>query len=329
MLLTICICTHNRSADVAELLQNLLPQMDFEVAELLVVDSASSAETQAELRALQNDYSNRFSLLRLDEPGLSRARNAGVARAWGEWVAFLDDDTIPFPDYFDKAMGVLAECPDNIGYWGGRLKAKWPNRIPPNIGPRWLEMLSILDSEETIEEPKDVFVFGANSFYRMDVLRRIAGPFDPRFGRVKNCLMSGEETKVHHDIEDLGYTSRFYGRVGVEHKISPIRLTLDWVTERALWQGITTVALDRQFKRTSRSTNVFFQAFKIAYLLPLLFFNESPYEEKIIIYGSIGVIKARLFGIRDWKPEGDPTGFSPSALIMVEGSKGLGHPPPA
>jgi hypothetical protein len=186
-----------------------------------------------------------------------------------------------------------------------------------------------LDGEEIIEEPKDVFVFGANSFYRTDVLRRISGPFDPRFGRVKNCLMSGEETNVHHDIEGLGYTSRYYGHVGVEHKIPPIRLTLDWVTERAFWQGITTVALDRQFNKHSRSTSVLFQALKIAYLLPLLLFHKSSFEEKIIMYRSIGVIKARLFGIRDWKPEGDPSGFSHSPLIVAEGPKGVGHGPPA
>jgi GT2 family glycosyltransferase len=65
--------------------------------EVVVVDDGSTDETPVQLRALQATEP-RLRVLRHDRPrGVSAARNAGLAAARGEWVAFLDDDDVWSP----------------------------------------------------------------------------------------------------------------------------------------------------------------------------------------------------------------------------------------
>ena len=67
-------------------------QIDHEV---VVVDDASTDGTSERLEELQD---GRIQVVRLDErQGVAAARNAGIAAARGEWVAFLDDDDLWSP----------------------------------------------------------------------------------------------------------------------------------------------------------------------------------------------------------------------------------------
>jgi glycosyltransferase involved in cell wall biosynthesis len=71
-----------------------LGQEDVDV-EVVVVDDGSSDETPERLAELTDA---RLHTVRHPEPrGVARARNAGIATARGEWVAFLDDDDLWSP----------------------------------------------------------------------------------------------------------------------------------------------------------------------------------------------------------------------------------------
>jgi GT2 family glycosyltransferase len=63
--------------------------------ELIVVDDGSTDGTHDRLAELDDP---RLRVVRHDRPrGVSRARNAGIAAARAEWVAFLDDDDVWSP----------------------------------------------------------------------------------------------------------------------------------------------------------------------------------------------------------------------------------------
>jgi glycosyltransferase involved in cell wall biosynthesis len=88
--ITVVIPTRNRWPILStRALPSALVQEDVE-HEVIVVDDGSTDETPARLAELDD---TRLRIMRNEEPtGVARARNAGLAAARGEWIAFLDDD---------------------------------------------------------------------------------------------------------------------------------------------------------------------------------------------------------------------------------------------
>lgn len=114
---SIVILTWN-SQEVVNACLSALPQgltaLPFEV---IVVDNGSRDDTRA---ILQDQYpwvrvfSNRINR------GVAPARNQGLRAARGEYVIFLDDDTIVQPGAFDRVLAYMDAHPD-VGLCGPKL----------------------------------------------------------------------------------------------------------------------------------------------------------------------------------------------------------------
>jgi GT2 family glycosyltransferase len=96
------IATRDRGAEVARAVQSILAT-DPPVLEVIVVDQSSDDATEAALQPLRADVHYR----RLARPGLSRARNAGIAEVVGEFVAITDDDCEVPPDWTQRVIDAL------------------------------------------------------------------------------------------------------------------------------------------------------------------------------------------------------------------------------
>src|SRR6516225_7561297 len=116
-LVSIVICSHNRSADVSECLGALIPQLGAQ-AEVILVDSASDPQNKAAMAKLAMLHPA-VKLTRVDQPGVSLARNRGVQLAVADWVVFLDDDAVPFPDWLGKLLATLATASPTQAVIGG------------------------------------------------------------------------------------------------------------------------------------------------------------------------------------------------------------------
>jgi glycosyltransferase involved in cell wall biosynthesis len=86
---SVVIPTYNRAGCLREAVDSVLAQ-EFRGFELIVVDDGSTDETP---RLLQG-YGDAIRGLRQKNRGVSAARNAGVAAARGDLIAFLDSDDI-------------------------------------------------------------------------------------------------------------------------------------------------------------------------------------------------------------------------------------------
>ena len=89
---SVVIPTYNRMPLLERAVKSVLKQTckDFE---LIVVDDGSTDETQKYLSALRDKFKNApFEILRQDNAGVSSARNLGIQKSKGRWVAFLDSD---------------------------------------------------------------------------------------------------------------------------------------------------------------------------------------------------------------------------------------------
>jgi glycosyltransferase involved in cell wall biosynthesis len=105
---SVVLPTRNRPPLMMQALGSALSQEGVEV-EVIVVDDASSDDTPAVLSGVDD---RRLTVLRHEEPkGPAAARNAGIDRARGDWVAFLDDD-----DFFAPGkLHIQIEDADRLG----------------------------------------------------------------------------------------------------------------------------------------------------------------------------------------------------------------------
>lgn len=109
MILSVVIPTWNRAHIVCEAIDSALNQRPCGV-EVIVVDDASTDNTADLVRRV---YGDRIRLLRLtDRSGAGAARNAGVALARGQFVAFLDSDDIWLPGKLDAELRLFEEFPE-------------------------------------------------------------------------------------------------------------------------------------------------------------------------------------------------------------------------
>ncbi|MBE9076936.1 glycosyltransferase family 2 protein [Romeria aff. gracilis LEGE 07310] len=88
-LVTVCVCTRNRTENLQICLDTLV-QLDYPNLELLVVDNAPSDDSTEKL---VSSYSNVRYIQEL-RPGLSWARNRALKEARGEFLAYTDDDVL-------------------------------------------------------------------------------------------------------------------------------------------------------------------------------------------------------------------------------------------
>jgi hypothetical protein len=109
MMLSVVIPSWNRAHLVCDAIDSALNQRPGAV-EVIIVDDASSDNTSEVLTQI---YGDSIRLLRLKErSGAGAARNAGVALALGEFVAFLDSDDVWLPGKLDAELRVLEQFPD-------------------------------------------------------------------------------------------------------------------------------------------------------------------------------------------------------------------------
>jgi len=138
---SIVICTRNRPALLKKCLEaitHLEPMPD----EMIVVDNTSGdKETEAAARK----FSARYILEPV--PGLSRARNRGLAESKSEIVAYLDDDALPTESWLEFLIEPFADsC---VGVVTGRTILPdsqaddiidEPARFLSNKDPLWIEI---------------------------------------------------------------------------------------------------------------------------------------------------------------------------------------------
>ncbi len=103
--MSVIIPAFNAAGYVGAALQSVFAQTltDYEV--ILVNDG--SADTEQLERVIQ-PYLSRIVYLAQENRGPSGARNYGIRRARGEWLAFLDSDDIWMPNYLSEQLRFLA-----------------------------------------------------------------------------------------------------------------------------------------------------------------------------------------------------------------------------
>jgi len=127
-LVSVIIPTYNRAGTVRRAIRSVLSQ-DYQNFEVLVVDDGSTDETPSLFGGNVED--GRLKFIRLERNvGGAQARNAGLALARGEFIAFLDSDDEWFPSKLTKQLERFRELPEEYGLVYCGLLLAHSNRRP-------------------------------------------------------------------------------------------------------------------------------------------------------------------------------------------------------
>jgi glycosyltransferase involved in cell wall biosynthesis len=169
--MTVGVAAYNAALTLPGLLDSLLaqqyPSSDFEV---VVADNGSTDETAAIVRR----YAERGPL-RLVDASASRgpavARNAVIAAARGEIVAFTDADCIAHPAWLAEVERGFVDA--GVGAVAGAILSDPPQTSTERFCERW----GILSQEHVLAHPVLPYAQTANAAFRISVFERV-GAFD-------------------------------------------------------------------------------------------------------------------------------------------------------
>lgn len=219
-LVTVAVCTRDRSSDLA-LCLDALSQLDYPALDLLVIDNAPSSD---ETEHLVQGYPN-IRYVRELRPGLDWARNRAILEAQGEIIAYTDDDVVVDPGWVSALVKVFAENSEVMavtglvvpyeleteaqalfemsGGFGKGFERKWYRVHQANKMP-W----KLLGAGQ--------YGTGANMAYRCGLFDQI-GSFDPALdvGTVTN---GGGDLEMFFRVLKQGHTLVYEPRAIVRHR---------------------------------------------------------------------------------------------------------------
>ena len=239
MLISVIICTRNRAARLARVLNSLAecewPSPEFRW-EVIVVDNGSTDHTQDVVKRFSSSLPVR--VICEERAGLSNARNCGVRAANGEWLLWTDDDATVDSRWLIAYESAMREHP-SASVFGGPIKAHFEGSPPmwlaqglaqvpgafSELGPQ--DVPEVLSSREPVP-------YGANFALRRSVAQRF--PFDVNLGR-HPCwpMRTGEETTVIREILVAKEVGRWLPDACVMHHIDGQRQTGGYLRSYYYW----------------------------------------------------------------------------------------------
>lgn len=234
----VCICTCDRATLLARVLTAVehveLRQVRPENVLLIVVDNRADGEARAVCAAHAARLPIALRFVEEHTPGISFARNRATseALAWGaDFVAFLDDDDVPRPDWLWQLVRRQEETGADLvfGFWC----------LPSDLRlPHWLRNTRYFRPPE----PEDRNRFGLPGWagtynvlmarHVLDALSHSEGPFRAAFA---HC--GGEDSDLFIRARDAGFAHACAHDSVVVRAWEPHRLTLGGVLRRGFLRG--------------------------------------------------------------------------------------------
>jgi GT2 family glycosyltransferase len=231
-ILSVVVCTHDRLAALERCLRALSQLED--VVDIVVVDSGPTIPCEALVRRVLP--AARYVVE--PEPGLSRARNRGLAAAACELVAFVDDDTAPAPDWAGRIVAPFDDTA--IGCVGGTCTPAFESPRPEWLSDRLLQYAGIthFGPHARPAANSSEYPFGANVAFRRSAVTD-AGGFREELGRIGSSLLSGEEADLIDHVRTAGWKVWLQPDAVVSHSVSPERCLGSYYWRRLWWQGVS------------------------------------------------------------------------------------------
>jgi succinoglycan biosynthesis protein ExoM len=224
----ICICTYRRP-QLAITLKALAAQTgcaDLAIR-VIVADNDTTADAAETITALGAALGLALHYVHAPARNISIARNACLAEAEAEFLAFIDDDVVPSPVWLQELMAEARR-----GGWDAVLG---PVRaIYPAATPAWVRDGDFHSSRFVAKQDRIVTGYTSSVLLRSEFVRRHALLFDIALGR---C--GGEDTDFFYRFCDAGGSIGAVAATLAEEPVPIERTQLGYILKRNFRQGQT------------------------------------------------------------------------------------------
>lgn len=223
--LTIAICMFERLS-VRETLKSLAAMTIPPGVELQIIVVDNNVLSLSRDAVVQHAGRLGLALHYIHAPAcnISVARNASLAAADGEWLAFIDDDEEVSSEWFVHAWATACAGADVVF---GPVRAVYDDRSAPG----WMIDGDFHSTGMAPRDPADKGYCG-NVLLRLNTLRRTGLRFDPKLGRI-----GGEDSDYFRRLHRTGARFAFASGAVVRETVPPDRATLGWLCRRRFRTG--------------------------------------------------------------------------------------------
>ena len=137
-LVSVIMPCYNSAAFVREAIRCVMHQ-SYPAVEVIAVDDGSTDETMHILELLRADHPTRITIVTQSHRGPYPARNLGLTRARGTFVAFLDADDYWTSDCLERLHVALINAHADLAYCGWQNVGTGAPGVEPFIPPDYLE----------------------------------------------------------------------------------------------------------------------------------------------------------------------------------------------
>ena len=229
--LSVIVISWNEIDTLCKCLSTLVPTIDFEKDEIILVDNGSKDNTVEKVKKLYP----KINVIGLKKNiGVVPARNVGIKNATGTYIMTLDNDTrVLSTKIIGEVVEKIFKSTPNLGLLGFRLlnpdgtiqssTRRYPNILQPFAAriPFLLKfkifkhiqsnhLMEDVDSEDKNELTIVDYVLGANQIYRRKDADRLGG-YD------ENIFYGPEDCDFCLRIKDLGLNTALCSEVKIEH----------------------------------------------------------------------------------------------------------------
>ncbi|MFT4661564.1 MAG: glycosyltransferase involved in cell wall biosynthesis [Patiriisocius sp.] len=219
-MISVVICTYNRAKYLTRSLECLTKQenvspVDFEI---VVVNNNCTDTTEEICETFEkNNPLLNFVYVKESNPGLSFARNKGIATAKGDIVSFIDDDGFARKDYLEQIGLYIQKYPDYVAY-GGKVIPIYNEGKEPKWMSKYIEgIVSTLDFGDQVQPFTKKYPVGCNMYFKAEYFKKYGG-FNT------DLQLRSDEKYVFNKMKENGYDMLYTPEVYVNHFMDDFRV---------------------------------------------------------------------------------------------------------
>ena len=222
---TVIVCTYNRCQGLNKALESLVSSVVSSSTkwEALVVDNNSKDQTREVVEDFCHRFPVQFRYLFEPKQGKSNALNAGVSQAYGDVLAFMDDDVIADPMW----LANLTSSFHDPGYAGagGRILLDPSFAPPPWLGHEEpYNVATALAQFDLGDKPGELETapYGTSMAFRKEMFQKYGG-FRTDLGPCPGSEIRGEDTEFGSRLLNAGERLRYEPSAIVYHSVPEAR----------------------------------------------------------------------------------------------------------